>query len=208
MEGSDGWWVKSERAESERADTCILNSNKNSLKLATFLAFSARELPIMPLPCRDFYLWQSYPDVGGCDLWVANAWVGYHSVWVGWHSPRNICSWHLTRPSQWKLIGYQIWRGAYQVCGTSVYPNPSMTPKGIDLTLRGCYEYDMNLDGTVNHYSWKDEILTWEPIPNVPEDTKGKGLHKGQFAKSKPKGKGESEDRAMGKGKGKGTEEA
>ena len=110
-------------------------------------------------PWAEMHLAESDPYVGGCDLWVRHEQRAYMEVWIGWHSHRDIGFWNHTRSYEWKLIGYQIWLGRFHLRGKCVYANPSMTPKGINLTPRGHYKYECMMDGTMTSYEWQDGIL-------------------------------------------------
>ena len=67
----------------------------------------------MPGQHKLIYVFQSWPDVGGCDLWCS-CWFQskptHESYWFEvYHSPLPWDQWYLTTVDQWSFVGYEFW---------------------------------------------------------------------------------------------------
>ena len=76
-----------------------------ALKLPTPLSFA----PKMPFAHAKVTLFQCYEDVGGTDIWVSAKFNEDAQWWVGWHTSKGLDSWFRTKPSKWRLIGWELW---------------------------------------------------------------------------------------------------
>ena len=152
-------------------------------------------------------LWESYPDVGGCDAWLGSWWEqpnpneDYSWQWfVGWHTPNALSDWSWPYRSLWFLIGHERWEylhgSAWKSEGFYVTPNPSTTPMEINPTgtTNGHWHRLYARDGTVLQQTWTPNILDEGPL--YLKGSKGKGEGKG---KNKG-GDGKGDDKGKGKG--------
>ena len=76
-----------------------------ALKLPTPLSFG----PKMPFAHAKVILFQCYEDVGGTDIRVSAKFNEDAQWWVGWHTSKGLDSWFRTKPSKWRLIGWELW---------------------------------------------------------------------------------------------------
>ena len=158
-------------------------------------------------------LYQSWADIGGADLWLASWYTPNQRWYTGWHTPRDMAFWHCTKPWQWQLIGWELWKGerlseSYYIC-----PNPGLTPKylydpkapktGLERTF-----YDE--EGLVVDSEWvlDERVWKWRSKQDLfkgnPKGGKGEGKGNPKGGKGKGKSKSSSDGKGTGKGRPKG----
>ena len=163
-------------------------------------------------------IFQTWADVGGADLWLAS-WHSPNTRWyTGWHTPREMSYWHLTRPKEWELIGWEFWKDDCKRESFFIQPNPSLTPKHIYTRStpktglqHNCYDEEGDVistawvqDQRVWRWSAEQEFLKGGNCKGTGKDTGGpkgdKGGPKGGYPEG---GKGSSKGGKSIKGTGK-----
>ena len=147
----------------------------------------------MPGSHIDAMVLQCYADVGGFDFWQSSFYDEDMQWWTGWHSRAPFERFHLTRSSEWTLIGYELWRKqpSYLVEAYYAYPNPSTSIAGSNLTPQGHHYIAYDDEGEVTTSFYSNGILKWRKVESfIKGKGKGKGHHSYWFGGQAPKGSG------------------
>ena len=101
--------------------------------------------------------------------------------WTGWHSPKALGKWSWPGKG-WKLVGHERWdvlNGvSWKAEAQYAYPNPSIVPKGHDLTPLGHWVVTYDQEGWETDRTWSEDILTEGALYLKGGGSKGEG--KGQ----------------------------
>lgn len=121
--------------------------------------------------------------------------------WAGWHSPKPLDQWWLTRPNEWRFVGWERWTLSRRDVLEAYYrvPNPSTSPPGTDLRPRGTWHWRY----LTGQWTYLNTVAS-DSFTFLKGDGKGKGLSKG---KGKFIDEGKGVDKGLSKGKGKDTDE-
>ncbi len=134
-------------------------------------------------------LFQCYEDVGGTDIRVSAKFNEDAQWWVGWHTSKGLDSWFRTKPSKWRLIGWELWgheaEWPHVICHN--VPDPSTTPLHEPKVPTSSWHATYDANGVLEH--------SWEEGP-MPIDVDANDMW--------PKGAAKGKGRGMGQWKGKG----